>query len=56
MGEAEDRQAEAHDLSGGSQKDRGGAESKVGEGQARRLMAHPNAESRYSLLELQPEL
>ena len=41
MGEAEDSQAEAHDLSGGSQKDRSGSESTVGESETRRLMAHP---------------
>ena len=41
MGEAEDSQAEADDLSGGSQKDRSGSESTLGEGEARRLMAHP---------------
>ena len=35
MGEAEDSQAEAHDLTGRSQADRGGAESTVGEGEAR---------------------
>jgi hypothetical protein len=37
MGEAEDSHAEAHDLSGGSQKDRSGSESTVGEGEALRL-------------------
>ena len=41
MGEAENRQAEANDLSGGTQKDRGGSESTVGEGEAR---AHPRDE------------
>ena len=35
MGEDEDSEAEAHDLSGGSQADRGGAASTVGEGEAR---------------------
>ena len=34
MGEAENSHAEADDLSGGSQKDRSGAESKVGKGEA----------------------
>ena len=37
MGEAEDRQAEANDLSGGAQADRGGAESTVGEGEEGRV-------------------
>jgi hypothetical protein len=37
MGEAEDSQAEGNDLSGGSQENRGGAESTVGEGEARSL-------------------
>ena len=36
MGEAEDSQAEAHDLSGGSQKDSAGAESTVGKDEARK--------------------
>jgi len=31
MGEAEDSQAKAHDLSCGTQKDRSGSESKMGE-------------------------
>jgi hypothetical protein len=31
MGEAEGSHTRAHDLSGGSQEDRGGTESKVGE-------------------------
>lgn len=35
MGEAEDSQAEAHDLSSGAQKDCSGSESPVGEGEAR---------------------
>jgi hypothetical protein len=33
MGEATDSQAEAHDLSGGSQKDCSSAESPVGKGE-----------------------
>lgn len=33
MGEAEDGAVEAHDLSGGQEADRGGAESTVGEGE-----------------------
>jgi hypothetical protein len=33
MGEDEDSQAEADNLSGGQEADRGGAESKVGEGE-----------------------
>jgi hypothetical protein len=33
VGEAENTEAEADDLSGGTQADRGGAESKVGEGE-----------------------
>jgi hypothetical protein len=37
MGEAEDSQAEAHDLSGGQETDRSGSESTVGEGEALRL-------------------
>jgi len=37
MGEAEDSQTKADNLSGGSQKDRGGSESTVGKGEARRL-------------------
>jgi len=39
MGEAEESQAEADNLSGGQEADRGGPESKVGEGEARRLTA-----------------
>ncbi len=35
MGEAEDSQAEAHDLGGGQEAHRGGAESTVGEGEER---------------------
>lgn len=35
MGEDEDSEAEAHDLSGRAQADRGGAASPVGEGEAR---------------------
>ena len=35
MGEAQDSQAEADDLGGGQEADRGGAESTVGEVQAR---------------------
>jgi hypothetical protein len=46
MGEAEDSQAAADDLSGGSQKDRSGSESTLGQGQARRLMAQPRDGSR----------
>jgi len=33
MGEGKDRRAEAHDLSGGSQKDRSGSESTIGQGE-----------------------
>jgi hypothetical protein len=36
MGKATNSQAEAHDISSGSQKDRSGSESTVGEGEARR--------------------
>jgi len=38
LGEAEDSQAEENDLSGGQEADRGGAESTVGEGEARCLI------------------
>ena len=41
MGEAQDSQAEADDLGGGQEADRGGAESTVGEGEARRLIHCP---------------
>ena len=37
MGEAEDGAVEAHDLSGGQEADRGGAESKAEEGEDREL-------------------
>ena len=37
MGEAEGSQAEADDLSGGTQKNCGGSESTMGEGETRRL-------------------
>jgi hypothetical protein len=37
MGEAENSHTQAHHLSGWSQADRGGTESQVGEGEARRL-------------------
>jgi hypothetical protein len=35
MGKAQDSQAEADDVSGSTQKDRGGSKSKVGEGEER---------------------
>ena len=38
MGKAEDGQAEADDLSSGTQEDRGCAESTVGEGEGRRTI------------------
>jgi hypothetical protein len=34
MGKAEDGQAEAHDLSGGQEANRGGSESAMGKGEA----------------------
>ena len=37
MGKAEDHQTEEHDLSGGQEADRGGAESKAEEGEDREL-------------------
>jgi hypothetical protein len=37
MGEAEDGQFDADQISGGTQEDRGGVESTVGEGEERRL-------------------
>jgi len=45
MGKAESSQAEADHLSGRQEADRGGSESTVGEGEARRLMAQSRAMS-----------